>query len=150
MKSRPHLRSYSLGKPPSCGTGEHRRCVPRTTYRPTALLAYCRAIRFGFATTILHYATPDGASGGWRIFALDSAGRKMTSRNSIFAAANLLVLTPGGVNILDSDRVEDVLLLRDERRRTSLRDRRQALSEPTRQSRFEFIYEARGRVPEPA
>lgn len=38
----------------------------------------------------------------------------ITSLGSILAAANLLVLTPGGVDILDSAAIEDVSMLRDE------------------------------------
>ena len=69
---------------------------------------------FGITTTIPHYAAVDGSLGGWRMFALDAAAPIMTSASSRLAAMNLLVLVPGGVNILDSVAIEDVLLLRDE------------------------------------
>jgi len=69
---------------------------------------------FGIATNIPHYAAADGPSSGWRMFSLDASGPTIGSVNSALAATNLLVLTPGGVNILDSTAIEDVLMLRDE------------------------------------
>jgi hypothetical protein len=69
---------------------------------------------FGIATTIPHYAAADGALGRWRMFSLDANGPMMTTLNAALAAPNLLVLTPGGINILDSAAIEDVLLLRDD------------------------------------
>ena len=69
---------------------------------------------FGIATTIPHYAVADGSLSRWRMFSLDASGPTMTTLNAALAAANLLVLTPGGVNILDSAPIEDVLMLRDE------------------------------------
>jgi hypothetical protein len=69
---------------------------------------------FGVVTSIPHYAAVDGASSGWRMFAVDATGPTLASTNSIIAALNLLVVTPGGVSILDSSAIEDVLMLRDE------------------------------------
>jgi len=69
---------------------------------------------FGIATAIPHYAAIDGALGGWRMFALDAGGPTISSAGSNLAAMNLLVLAPGGVNILDSAAIEDVSMLRDE------------------------------------
>jgi hypothetical protein len=69
---------------------------------------------FGIATTIPHYAAADGSLSGWRMFSLDASGPIATSVSASLAALNLLVLTPGGVNILDSAAIEDVLMLRDE------------------------------------
>jgi hypothetical protein len=69
---------------------------------------------FGIATTIPHYAAADGSFGGWRMFALDAAGPMMTSASAGIAAMDLIVLPAGGVNILDSSAIEDVLMLRDE------------------------------------
>jgi hypothetical protein len=69
---------------------------------------------FGIATAIPHYAMADGSLGRWRMFSLDASGPMMTSASASLAAPNLLVLTPGGVNILDSAAIEDVLMLRDE------------------------------------
>ena len=80
---------------------------------------------FGLATTIPHYAAVDGVPGHWRLFALDDAGPTITSANSALTEANLLVLTPGGVAILDSDPIEDVLLLRGRTRRNGLGNRAQ-------------------------
>lgn len=89
---------------------------------PLALPVGCQAVinsltvadTFGLTTQIPHYSAVDAAPGGWHIFSLDAAGPVMASSSSAAAAANLLVLTPGGVNMLDSDAIEDVLLLRDE------------------------------------
>jgi hypothetical protein len=69
---------------------------------------------FGIAATIPHYATADGAFGGWRMFTLDAAGPMLSSTSAAAAAMNLLVLLPGGMNVLDSTNIEDVLMLRDE------------------------------------
>jgi hypothetical protein len=69
---------------------------------------------FGIPTPIPHYAAADKSLSGWRMFSLDATGPMMTSLNAALAALNLLVLTPGGINILDSAAIEDVLLLRDE------------------------------------
>jgi hypothetical protein len=89
---------------------------------PLALPVGCQAVinslsvtdTFGLATPIPHYATVDiGSSGNWRIFSLDAAGPTPSAATGA-VTANLLVLTAGGVNILDSDPIEDVLLLRDE------------------------------------
>jgi len=88
---------------------------------PLALPVGCQAIinalsvtdTFGLATTIPHYSAVDGPLSHWRLFSLDAAGSTFTTAAGA-AAANLLVLTGGGVNILDGDPIEDVLLLRDE------------------------------------
>jgi hypothetical protein len=64
---------------------------------------------FGVATTIPHYATADGTAGAWRMFSLGTDAAAAAP-----AAANLLILTPGGVGTLDGPAIEDVLLLRDE------------------------------------
>lgn len=69
---------------------------------------------FGIATTIPHYAAVDGAFAAWRMFSLDAAGPTMSTENAALNGLNLIVLTPGGVNILDSAAIEDVLMLRDE------------------------------------
>ena len=89
---------------------------------PLALPVGCQVVvsslsvldTFGVATTIPHYAAADGSSSGWRMFSLDASGPMPTSVSASLAAPNLLVLTPGGVNILDSAAIEDVLMLRDE------------------------------------
>jgi hypothetical protein len=69
---------------------------------------------FGIATTVPHYAAADGAFAPWRMFSLDASGPTLTSQGAALAELNLLVLTPGGVNILNSAAIEDVLMLRDE------------------------------------
>ena len=63
---------------------------------------------FGIVTAIPHYAAADGAAGAWRMFAL----REPDGVSA--AGANRLVLPPGAVGSLDSEAIEDVLLLRDE------------------------------------
>lgn len=69
---------------------------------------------FGIKTTVPHYAAAEGAFGGWRMFSLDASGPMLTTQGTALTSLNLLVLTPGGVNILNSAAVEDVLMLRDE------------------------------------
>jgi hypothetical protein len=64
---------------------------------------------FGIATTVPHYAAADGAAGAWRMFSLAAQGAVATA-----ASANLLVVPPAGVGMLDGAPIEDVLLLRDE------------------------------------
>ncbi len=61
---------------------------------------------FGVTTTVPHYASADGATSSWRIFAMGPDGLPNTP--------NLLVVPPNGVGLLNSASVEDVLLLRDE------------------------------------
>ena len=61
-----------------------------------------------------HYAAAEGAFGGWRMFSLDASGPMLTTQGTTLTSLNLLVLTPGGINILNSAAVEDVLMLRDE------------------------------------
>ena len=89
---------------------------------PLALHVGCQAVinslsvadTFGLATIVPHYAAVDGgSSGNWQIFSLDAASPTLNAANQAFSA-NLLVVTAGGVNILDSEPIEDVLLLRDE------------------------------------
>jgi hypothetical protein len=64
---------------------------------------------FGVTTTIPHYTDVDGATGGWRMFALATD----TSATAP-ASAHVLVVTPGAVAPTDGGAIEDVLLLRDE------------------------------------
>jgi len=75
---------------------------------------------FGIQQVIPHYASTDSptfstaaaasTAAPWRMFAVGNGD--MTPQTA--AAANLLVIAPNGVGILDSAAVEDVLLLRDE------------------------------------
>jgi hypothetical protein len=69
---------------------------------------------FGIPATIPHYAAADGSLSRWRMFSLDANGPMATTLSAALAAPNLFILTPGGINILDSAAIEDVLLLRDE------------------------------------
>jgi hypothetical protein len=64
---------------------------------------------FGVMTTIPHYIDFDGASGGWRMFAVAAD----TPANAA-ASAHLLVVSPGAVVPINGAAIEDVLLLRDE------------------------------------
>ena len=64
---------------------------------------------FGLTTTIPHYAQVDGAAGLWRMFALSN-----DTQVSDVASAQHLVILPSAVGALDSDVIEDVLLLRDD------------------------------------
>jgi hypothetical protein len=88
---------------------------------PLALPVGCHAVinslsiidTFGLTTTIPHYAAVDGASGNWQLFSLDIVGPSLTAPNEA-PTTNLLILPPGGVNILDSAPIEDVLMLRDD------------------------------------
>lgn len=64
---------------------------------------------FGLTTIIPHYAQVDGATGLWRMFALSN-----DAQTSDAASAQHLVIMPSAVGVLDSDVIEDVLLLRDE------------------------------------
>ncbi len=64
---------------------------------------------FGINTTIPHYAAVDGTAGAWRMFALGSSAAATPPD-----MANLLVISPSAVGVLDSPAIEDLLLLRDE------------------------------------
>jgi hypothetical protein len=89
---------------------------------PLAVPAGCQTVisslfvsdTFGVATAIPHYAAADGSLAGWRMFSMDTSGPMPAPMSGALPATNLLVLTPGGINILDSTAIEDVLMLRDE------------------------------------
>lgn len=68
---------------------------------------------FGIITKVPHYAAADGLGSAWRMFSLAGTG-KPVFRTAADNPANLLVIPPSAVSSLDSEAVEDVLLLRDE------------------------------------
>jgi hypothetical protein len=62
---------------------------------------------FGLGTTVPHYSVADRAEGKWRMFALSDV-------ESGAAPDYRLLILPSAMGILDSEAVENVLLLRDE------------------------------------
>ena len=75
----------------------------------TNIDAFKVADTFGQVTVVPHYAAADGPGGRWRMFALSA------DESSADAAPDpRLLILPSAVGILDSEAVEEVLLLRDE------------------------------------
>jgi hypothetical protein len=68
---------------------------------------------FGNATVVSHYCVVDGATGGWKAFALTNDASASTPSIALVAPQELLV-TASALASVDSGAVEDVMLLRDE------------------------------------